>query len=73
MLATEQFGDIKIGRFKIPGFDTIPNGPDTWGRHMDYGVSTGVEAYVRNHKGYKPFLAVAGFMDPQTTELLKDF
>jgi arylsulfatase A-like enzyme len=52
------------GPRKIPGFDTIPNGPDTWGRHMDYGVSTGVEAYVRNHKGDKPFLAVAGFMDP---------
>ena len=52
------------GPRKIPGFDTIPNGPDTWGRHMDYGVSTGVEAYVRNHKGDNPFLAVAGFMDP---------
>jgi len=52
------------GPRKIPGFDTIPNGPDTWGRHMDYGVSTGVEAYVRNHTGDKPFLAVAGFMDP---------
>lgn len=52
------------GPRKIPGFETIPNGPDTWGRHMDYGVSSSVEAYVRNHKGEKPFLAVAGFMDP---------
>jgi len=52
------------GPRKIPGFDTIPNGPDTWGRHMDYGVSTGIEAYVRNHKSKTPFLAVAGFMDP---------
>lgn len=52
------------GARKIPGFDTIPNGPDSWGRHMDYGISTGVEGYLRNHKGAKPFLAVAGFMDP---------
>lgn len=52
------------GPRKIPGFDTLPNGPDNWGRHMDYGVSSSVEAYVRNHKGSKPFLAVAGFMDP---------
>jgi arylsulfatase A-like enzyme len=55
---------LASGPRKIPGFDTIPNGPDTWGRHMDYGVSTSVEAYMRNHKGPKPFLAVAGFMDP---------
>ena len=52
------------GARKIPGFDTLPNGPGNWGRLMDYGISTGVEAYVRNHKGDKPFLAVAGFMDP---------
>ena len=52
------------GARKIPGFDTLPNGPDIWGQHMDYGVSSSVEAYVRNHKGDKPFLAVAGFMDP---------
>ena len=52
------------GARKIPGFETIPNGPDNWGRHMDYGVSGGIEAYMRNHKGEKPFLAVAGFMDP---------
>ena len=52
------------GPRKIPGFDTLPNGPDNWGRHMDYGISSSVEAYVRNHKGAKPFLAVAGFMDP---------
>jgi len=52
------------GSRKIPGFETIPNGPDAWGRHMDYGISSGVEAYVRNHKGDTPFLAVAGFMDP---------
>lgn len=52
------------GPRKIPGFDTIPNGPGSWGRHMDYGISTGIEAYVRNHQGDQPFLAVAGFMDP---------
>jgi len=52
------------GPRKIPGFDTIPNGPDSFGRHMDYGISTSVEAYVRNHKGDNPFLSVAGFMDP---------
>ncbi len=52
------------GPRKIPGFDTLPSGPDTWGRHMDYGVSCGMEAYVRNHDRNKPFLAVAGFMDP---------
>ena len=52
------------GPRKIPGFDTIPNGPPVWGRHMDYGISTSIEAYVRNHKRDKPFLAVAGFMDP---------
>ena len=52
------------GPRKIPGFDTLPNGPDTWGRHMDYGISGAMEAYLHNHKGEKPFLAVAGFMDP---------
>jgi len=52
------------GGRKIPGFDTLPNGPDIWGRDMDYGVSSSVEAYVRNHADDKPFLAVAGFMDP---------
>ena len=52
------------GPRKIPGFDTLPNGPGAWGRHMDYGISTGVEAYVRNHNGSNPFLAVASFMDP---------
>jgi len=52
------------GSRKIPGFDTLPNGPGNWGRYMDYGISTGVEAYVRNHTGDNPFLAVAGFMDP---------
>jgi len=52
------------GDRKIPGFNTLPNGPDTWGRDMDYGVSSSVEAYVRNHADNKPFLAVAGFMDP---------
>ena len=52
------------GGKKIPGFDTLPNGPDIWGRDMDYGVSSSVEAYIRNHSDDKPFLAVAGFMDP---------
>ena len=52
------------GGKKIPGFDTLPNGPDIWGRDMDYGVSSSVEAYLRNHTNNKPFLAVAGFMDP---------
>ena len=52
------------GPCKIPGFDTLPNGPDWWGQHMDYGVSSSVEAYIRNHNGSKPFLAVAGFTDP---------
>ncbi|MBT3288479.1 MAG: sulfatase-like hydrolase/transferase [Victivallales bacterium] len=52
------------GGKKIPGFDTLPNGPDIWGRDMDYGVSSSVEAYVRNHVDDNPFLAVAGFMDP---------
>ncbi len=52
------------GGKKIPGFDTLPNGPDIWGRDMDYGVSSSIEAYVRNHATDKPFLAVASFMDP---------
>jgi len=52
------------GPRKIPGFDTLPHGPDNWGRHMDYGISAGVEAYVRNHDKDSPFLVVAGFMDP---------
>ncbi len=52
------------GPRKIPSFETLPNGPDNWGRHMDYGVSGSVEAYLRNYRDARPFLAVAGFMDP---------
>ncbi len=52
------------GGKKIPGFDTLPNGPDIWGQDMDYGISSGIEAYVRNYAEDNPFLAVAAFMEP---------
>lgn len=52
------------GPRKIPGFETLPNGQDTWGRYMDYGISSSVEAFLRNYRDEDPFLAVASFMDP---------
>jgi arylsulfatase A-like enzyme len=52
------------GPRKIPGFDTLPNGPGNWGRNMDYAVSSSVEAFIRNRSRERPFIVVAGLMDP---------
>lgn len=52
------------GPRKIPGFDTIPNGPDIFGIQMDHGISTSMEAFLRGYSDDQPFLAVASFMDP---------
>lgn len=52
------------GPRRIPGFETLPNGPGGWGQEMDPGISGGVAGFVHNYRDERPFLAVASFMDP---------
>jgi len=52
------------GNRKIPGFDTIPVGLAGTGDYNDFMVSGALSAYIRNHSPEKPFLAVAGLMNP---------
>ncbi|MCL4401962.1 MAG: sulfatase-like hydrolase/transferase [Acidobacteria bacterium] len=52
------------GNRKIPGFDTMPVGNEVTGGVSDYEVSSSVEAYIRNHRGPRPFLMVAGLLNP---------
>ncbi|MCL5269498.1 MAG: sulfatase-like hydrolase/transferase [bacterium] len=52
------------GPRKIPGFDTIPVMDFGVGATLDYQVSANAEAYIRNHRGEKPFLLVASLLNP---------
>jgi choline-sulfatase len=52
------------GHEAIPGFYTMATGVDGNGFLMDTHVSTACEAFVRNYTDAKPFLLVAGFMNP---------
>ena len=52
------------GPKKIPGFDTLPVGAFDTGDAADYQVSSAVEAYVRNYRDPRPFVLVAGLMNP---------
>lgn len=52
------------GNRKIPGFETMPVGNEHTGDFSDYQVSSCVEAFIRNHRSRRPFLIVAGLMNP---------
>ncbi len=49
---------------KIPGFETIPVGVSGTGDLNDFQVSGAVKGFILNYKDEKPFLAVAGLMNP---------
>ena len=52
------------GARKIPGFETIPVGVLGTGDFNDFQVSGALRGYIQNHDYDKPFLAVAGLMNP---------
>ena len=52
------------GERKIPGFETIPVGVSGTGDFNDFQVSGALKGYIMNYKEEKPFLAVAGLMNP---------
>jgi arylsulfatase A-like enzyme len=57
------YPDIE-GNRKIPGFETIPVGVMGTGDFNDFQVSGALRGYIQNHGYDKPFLAVAGLMNP---------
>jgi arylsulfatase A-like enzyme len=57
------YPDIE-GTRKIPGFESIPVGVSGTGDFNDFQVSGGLKGYITNYSDEKPFLAVAGFMNP---------
>lgn len=52
------------GERKVPGFETIPAGMHGTGDFNDFEVSGAMKAYIMNYQDKKPFLAVAGLMNP---------
>lgn len=52
------------GERKIPGFETIPVGVSGTGDFNDFQVSGAMKGYIMNYKEDKPFLAVAGLINP---------
>jgi len=52
------------GPRKIPGFETLPAGLFGTGDYNDFQVSGAVRGYIKNHDYTKPFLVVAGLMNP---------
>lgn len=52
------------GPRKIPGFETIPVGVSGTGDFNDFQVSGAMKNYIINYAEKKPFLAVAGLMNP---------
>ena len=57
------YPDVEGGR-KIPGFETIPVGVNGTGDFNDFQVSGALKGYIMNYSEKKPFLAVAGLMNP---------
>jgi arylsulfatase A-like enzyme len=57
------YPDVEGSR-KIPGFETIPVGVNGTGDFNDFQVSGAMRNFIMNYKDEKPFLAVAGFMNP---------
>lgn len=52
------------GPRKIPGFETIPVGVTATGDYNDFQVAGALSGFIRNNTDDKPFLAVAGLMNP---------
>lgn len=57
------YPDVEGAR-KIPGFETIPVGVSGTGDFNDFQVSGALKGYIMNYNEGKPFLAVAGLMNP---------
>ncbi len=57
------YPDVEGAR-KIPGFETIPAGVSGTGDFNDFQVSGAVKGFIMNYQDDKPFLAVAGLMNP---------
>ena len=57
------YPDIEGSR-KIPGFETIPVGVSGTGDFNDFQVTGALKGYIMNYNEDKPFLAVAGLMNP---------
>ncbi len=57
------YPDVEGSR-KIPGFETIPVGMHGTGDFNDFQVSGAMKGFIMNYKEEKPFLAVAGLMNP---------
>lgn len=57
------YPDVEGAR-KIPGFETIPVGVNGTGDFNDFQVAGAMKGYIMNYKEEKPFLAVAGLMNP---------
>ncbi len=52
------------GNRKIPGFETIPVAVSGTGDFNDFQVSGALTGFIANYRDDKPFLAVAGLMNP---------
>jgi arylsulfatase A-like enzyme len=52
------------GNRKVPGFETLPVSVHGTGDFNDFQVSGAVRAYIQNHSCDRPFLVVAGLMNP---------
>jgi choline-sulfatase len=57
------YPDVEGDR-KIPGFETIPVGVSGTGDFNDFQVSGALKGYIMNYREERPFLAVAGLMNP---------
>ncbi len=57
------YPDIEGDR-KIPGFETIPVGVSGTGDFNDFQVSGALKGFIMNYAEERPFLAVAGLMNP---------
>jgi arylsulfatase A-like enzyme len=57
------YPDVEGAR-KIPGFETIPVGVSGTGDFNDYQVAGALKGYIMNYREDRPFLAVAGLMNP---------
>ena len=52
------------GSRKIPGFETLPVASAGNGKVLDYEVSTSVSSFLYNYNDSKPFMIVAGMLNP---------
>jgi choline-sulfatase len=57
------YPDVEGDR-KIPGFETIPVGVSGTGDFNDFQVAGALKGFILNYREERPFLAVAGLMNP---------